>query len=257
MQVAKGKERADRAREETRGDTGSRASSRDGGVPQLPPAPESPRRPAPLSVPDYYPASHVGPDDTSTWPKPVVIVLHGNFDRPEWECDMWQDVADFYGWVLCPRGLRTKYATLAEDRWTYRGPGAVQKEIDASLGALEARYPGRVTRDKTVLAGFSLGAIYAPGLVKTSPGRYPFVFLVEGGVKKLDKRGIRALKRAGVKGVGMAMSAPGRRRMARDLMRLIIAAGMRAVFVDMKGAGHGYRGDFGTTGKRALQELTR
>ncbi len=221
----------------------------------LPPAPDSPKRPAQLSVPNFYPASHVGPDDTSSWPMPVTIVLHGNYDRPEWECDTWKRVAGFHGWVLCPRGVRSKYATLAQDRWTYRGPAVVQKEIQAALGALEERYPGRVSRDKTVLAGFSLGAIYAPGLAIKYSGQYPYLFLVEGGVKKIDKQRIRLLKRAEVLGVALAMSAPGRRRMARKLLKKLIATGMRAVFVDMKGAGHAYRNDFATTGRNALEKL--
>ncbi len=168
---------------------------------------------------------------------------------------MWKDVAGFYGWVLCPRGIRTPWASLAEDRWTYRGPAIIQKEIDAAIDALEKRYPERVSREGTVLAGFSLGGIYAPSLVTNNPGRYPYVFLVEGGVKKLDKRLIRSMKKAGVKGLGMAMSAPGRRRMAKDAMRLVVKAGLRAVFVDMKGAGHAYRGDFAQTGREGLKRL--
>ncbi len=223
----------------------------------LPISPDPPQRPAALSVPEFYPASHVGPDVTNDWPRPVTVVLHGNYDRPEWECDTWKGVAGFYGWVLCPRGVRTPHATLAEDRWTYRGPARVQKEIEAGLTALEARYPGRVSMDGTVLVGFSLGGIYAPGLAIGNPGKYPYLFLVEGGEKKLDKRVIRALKKAGVRGVALAMSLPGRRRAARDTLEKIIRVDIRAVFVDMKGAGHGYRSDFGNTGRKALQYLVR
>ncbi|MEO1273323.1 MAG: hypothetical protein AAFX99_35005, partial [Myxococcota bacterium] len=73
------------------------------------------------------------------------MVLHGNFDRPEWECDVWQQ-ARFHGWLLCPRGIRSSSATLAQDRWTYpRRPTLIQ-EMDAALTALETRYPERVSR---------------------------------------------------------------------------------------------------------------
>ena len=221
----------------------------------LPPSPDPPQRPEPLEVEGFAQASHVGPDPREEWPAPVTIVLHGNFDRPEWECDTWQEVAGFHGWILCPRGVRTPWATRREDRWTYNGAAAVRREIDAALAALEARYPGRVSREDTVLAGFSLGAILAPALIENDPGRYPYVFLVEGGLKKLDRRRARGLVRAGVRGAGIAMSGPGRRNMALDVVRWLTAAGARARFVDMRGAGHAYRGDFGVTGRRALEGL--
>ncbi len=222
---------------------------------ELPPAPAHPGRPTPLKVSGFRPASHVGPAGEPDWPKPVVVVLHGNFDRPEWECDVWGEVAGFYGWTLCPRGVRTPWASKAEDRWTYNGAGAVRREIEASLQALEERYPGRVTREGMVLAGFSLGGILAPDLALTDPGKYEFLFLVEGGVKKLDKKRIKSLSRVGVKGVGMAMSAPGRRKLAMDAVRRLETRGIRAVFVDMKGAGHSYRSDFAVTGMSGLKRL--
>jgi hypothetical protein len=221
----------------------------------LPAAPTPPLGPEPLEVPGFAPASHVGPSGDAGWPRSVVVVLHGNFDRPEWECDLWGEVASSRGFVLCPRGVRTPWASLKEDRWTYKGAARVEAEIEAGLAALEARYPGRVTRKGMVLAGFSLGAILAPGLVESTPGKYTYVFLVEGGVEKLDQKRIASLRRAGVAGVGLAMSAPGRRRLANTAIAQLRAAGLQAIFVDMKGAGHGYSAQFGTTGAAALRTL--
>ena len=221
----------------------------------LPPVPAHPGSPTPLNVSGFRPASHVGPADDSGWPKPVVIVLHGNFDRPEWECDVWSEVAGFYGWTLCPRGVRTPWASKVEDRWTYNGARAVGREIEASLQALEERYPGRVTREGMVLAGFSLGGILAPDLALADPGKYEFLFLVEGGVKKLDKKKIKSLSKVGLKGVGLAMSAPGRRKLAVDAVKRLEARGLRAVFVDMKGSGHAYSSDFAVTGMFGLKKL--
>ncbi len=80
-------------------------------------------------------------------------------------------------------------------------------------------------------------------------------YAVEGGVKKLDKKKIKSLSLVGVKGVGMAMSAPGRRKLAMDAARRFEARGIRAVFVDMKGAGHSYRSDFAVTGMSGLKML--
>jgi hypothetical protein len=222
---------------------------------EAPPAPDIPLKPTPLEVEGYQPASHVGPDDVETWPQPVVVVLHGNFDRPEWECITWKLVAGFHGWVVCPRGIRTPWATREEDRWTYRGSGATAKEVGAAIAALEKRYPGRVSRDETVLAGFSLGAILAPPIARADPGVYPYVFLVEGGGKMMERPWVAAMKKAGVKGVGLAMSLPHLRNKAKQALPRFERAGIRAVFVDMRGAGHGYRDDFPITGRRALEQL--
>ncbi|HUT78306.1 MAG TPA: hypothetical protein VM285_11495 [Polyangia bacterium] len=186
----------------------------------------------------------------------MTIVLHGNFDRPEWECATWMPVAAWRGFVLCPRGVPTPGASPREDRWTYRGGAAgVQREIAAALAALEERYPGRVTRRGTVLAGFSLGAILVPRIAVDRPGEYPYLFLVEGGEDGVGGDWPRRLRAAGVKGVGLAMSAPGRLRRARDATDRLRQSGIDAVFLDMRGAGHDYRGDFGSTGREALAEL--
>jgi len=197
----------------------------------------------------------VGPDDPIDRPWPVTIVLHGNFDRPEWECDTWKEVAGFHGWILCPRGIRTPWATLAEDRWTYRGSVATAAEIEAALRALESRYPARVTREEAVLVGFSLGANLAPAIARDNPGVYPYVVLVEGGGRSLERPWIARMKKAGVRAVGLAMSLPGLRSKAIAALPRFERAGIRAVFVDMKGAGHAYRDDFPITGRSALGQL--
>jgi hypothetical protein len=237
---------------------GPAASGIDDAAPPvaLPPAPDPPRRPAPLEVPGFRGASHVGPVGAGSWPQPVTIVLHGNFDRPEWECATWAPVAAWRGFVLCPRGVPTPFASPREDRWTYRGGAAgVRREIAAAVAALEERYPGRVTREGTVLAGFSLGAILAPRIATDSPGVYPYLFLVEGGEDGIGGDWPRRLRAAGVRGIGLAMSAPGRRRSARDAAAGLRRRGIETVLVDMQGAGHDYRSDFGSTGREALAEL--
>lgn len=220
------------------------------------PLPAPPSEPAPLEVEGFEPASHVGPDDVSGRPMPVTVVLHGNFDRPEWECASWKAVAGFYGWILCPRGIRTPWASRAEDRWTYRSGKSAAREIEAGLAALAERYPGQVSDQGRALVGFSLGAMFAPRLASEAPGRYAYLFLVEGGVDKMDRVRLRALRRAGVKGIGMAASGLEYRRAARDALKRILGLGMRAVFVDMRGAGHGYGADFDRTGRKAFEGLT-
>lgn len=210
-------------------------------------------QPTPLIVPGFQDASHVPP--RSSGPQPVVVVLHGNFDRPEWECDIWAPAVRDYGWTLCPRGVRSPGATLQEDRWTYRSRAAIMAELEASLKALEATYPGRVSREGMVLAGFSLGAIHAPEIAVARPGWFRWLFLVEGGLKKLTSARLKALKAAGVRGIGLAMSMPGRRGRAKRLLKKIARADLSAVFVDMEGAGHGYSASFSRDARSAFERL--
>lgn len=212
-------------------------------------------RPERLKVPGFNDAMFVSPSERSSAPRPVVIVLHGNFDRPEWQCKMWQSVASWYGWILCPRGVRTPWATLAEDRWTYRGGAKkVSGEMMAALTALESRFPGAVTRDGAVLVGFSLGAILIPELIQLHPDWFDTVFLIEGGLKQLD-RYLLSMKQRGVERIGLAMSTAGNRQKASEMRIKIKRKGLVSVYVDMRGAGHNYRQDFSSTGQKALRYL--
>lgn len=211
--------------------------------------------PTPLDVPGFNAASHVVPTELHNDAKPVVIVLHGNFDRPEWQCEMWGKIASSYGWILCPRGTRTPYATKAEDRWTYRG-GAMRLsgEMLASLVALEETYPDLVTREGLVLVGFSLGAILAPEIIQLNKGMFPVVFFVEGGLSRLE-RYLGGMKKNGVKAIGLAMSTPKNRQKAQRIQKRIKKKGFQFVYVDMRGAGHNYRDDFDVLGTNAFSEL--
>ncbi len=216
------------------------------------PLTESPER---LKVPGFNHAVFVSPSAQSNTARPVVIVLHGNFDRPEWQCDMWQSVASWYGWILCPRGVRTPWATEAEDRWTYRGGAkTVSSEMMAALAALESRFPGAVTREGAVLVGFSLGAILIPELIQLHPDWFDTVFLIEGGLKQLDRH-LLSMKQRGVERIGLAMSTAGNRQKTSGIQVKIKRKGLVSVYVDMRGAGHNYRQDFRSTGQKALRYL--
>ena len=67
--------------------------------------PAIPREATPLPVRGYNDASHVGPAGDEKSPggegaRPLVVVLHGNYDRPEWECDLWSELTAREAWVL-------------------------------------------------------------------------------------------------------------------------------------------------------------
>ncbi len=133
---------------------------------------------AALEVPGFRPASFVLP--TVDGPAPVVIALHGNFDRPEWMCAAWAPIVAGRAFLLCPRGVPREDAPEL-DRWQLPAAGPLRREIAAARRALAARFEGRVDDGPDVYVGFSQGAHRISRLALADPTRYPRVQLVEGG----------------------------------------------------------------------------
>lgn len=117
----------------------------------------------------------------TTAPKPVLLALHGNFDRPEWQCEVWRTIVHDGGFVLCPRGIPRRDTPKVWDRWEYGNVKRTTAEIDAALAALRARFGAYVAEGPVVFTGFSLGAILGVHIVQSKPERFPRVVLIEGG----------------------------------------------------------------------------
>lgn len=135
---------------------------------------------SPLVVPTFRDAV-VSVPLGATDHRPVVLALHGNYDRPEWQCEVWRAVTKGYAFVVCPRGIPRRDAPPGENRWTYGKPGDVRREIDAALTALRVRFGDYVAAGPMVYAGFSLGAILGVGIVSGDAERFPRAVLIEGG----------------------------------------------------------------------------
>ncbi|MGE0784072.1 MAG: hypothetical protein AB7S26_00190 [Sandaracinaceae bacterium] len=131
-----------------------------------------------LEVEGFAPAAFVPADGEG--PRPLVIGLHGNFDRPEWMCGFWATVVRGRAFLLCPRGIpRTDAPGM--DRWQLPLGAVLRREIAAARRALEARYPGRIDAGPDVYIGFSQGAHRVSRLAEERPDAFPRVQLVEGG----------------------------------------------------------------------------
>ena len=134
-----------------------------------------------LEVPGFSPAIVALPLGASSR-KPVVVALHGNFDRPDWQCSVWAPIVAARAFVLCPRGAARRDVPKSWDRWEYHSGKAVQAELDAGIAALHARFGEYVDDGPLLFIGFSLGAIYGVPLVQKFPERFPRAVIIEGGL---------------------------------------------------------------------------
>jgi predicted esterase len=90
--------------------------------------------------------------------RPVIMYLHGRGANPEEDCRKWAKVARRFGWVVCPSGPGV--SDTGGRTWS-NGAVDAQREIEAAVEALRAKYHGRVQRRSNVLVGFSEGAFVA------------------------------------------------------------------------------------------------
>ena len=127
-------------------------------------------QPAVVSVPLAARAAH-----------PVAVAFHGNFDRPEWQCEIFRGVIGPQGFLLCPRGSARRDVPKQMDRWEYASGAKMAAELEAGLAALSERYRSSVDPGPIVFIGFSLGAIYGAALVQKNAARFPRAVFVEGG----------------------------------------------------------------------------
>jgi hypothetical protein len=198
-----------------------------------------PHQPTPLAVPGFEDASHVGPRDLSA-PRPLVVVLHGNYDRPEWECELWSDIIAGAGWILCPRGVRRAGTTVEEDRWTYPSRAAARKEMEAAVAVMRMRYPGKIGEGLALLVGMSLGATYGAALAVGEPAHWPHLVLVEGGTSVWTDATAKQYAASGGHDVVFVCGQPSCAKGAEAAAAALRRAGVNTdIIVDLE-AGHNY-----------------
>jgi len=172
--------------------------------------------------------------------RPVVVALHGNFDRPEWNCEVLPTLVQGRAWILCIRGIPRRDTPRSWDRWTYPARARVLREVDAALAALKARYPGRVDTSTPLLTGISLGAIYAARFAVAAPRRFPRLYLVEGSHKVWTYKAMRRFARRGGETVLFGCGRKGCGAQSRRICRGLTKLGASCAEVTVTGLGHTY-----------------
>jgi predicted esterase len=195
-----------------------------------------------LTVPGYNDAALVVPVG-ATAPRPIVVAVHGNYDRPEWQCEVWRAITSGSAFVLCPRGIVRPDAPRSEDRWTYGWNGRdLEREINAGLTALKRAYEPYVDPGPMIYGGFSLGAILGADIVLWNPSRFSRAVLIEGGTTNWSLASAKAFARAGGQRVLFACGQPDCVRDTRTGLHWLQTAGVAARTASGGAIGHTYDG---------------
>ncbi len=176
--------------------------------------------------------------------RPVVIALHGNYDRPEWQCEVWRDITDGFPWVLCPRGVPRGDAPKSADRWTYTTAAKVTEEVRGALAALTERFPKHVDARAPVFTGFSLGAILGVHLLAASDAlpRVQSAVLTEGGYAGWHKARAEAFAARGGARVLFACGQSACRQASKQTAKALEKQGVQVEIASGGDIGHTYDG---------------
>lgn len=162
-------------------------------APKSPPALLEPMPLVALAVPGFADAVVSVPLGASE-PRLIALALHGNFDRPEWQCQVWRRITRGEVFVLCPRGVPRRDVPKQLDRWEWGSLDKTRAELLAALGALRARYPEHVRPGPLVFTGFSLGAILGARLIQDPELNVGAAVLVEGGYQGWNRPKVESLR---------------------------------------------------------------
>jgi predicted esterase len=164
--------------------------------------------------------------------RPVIVVLHGSGDRPDYNCDAWRHITGARGFVLCPRGqVDPRESTPGDTRYTLRGDRQLRVHLDAALDRLTARFGAYVDLNKPLVAGFSLGASEIARLALDRPAEFSRVALVEGGWAVWTEKAIRSYTAGGGQRVLFACGSAWCVPQAKAAVMRFVKAGASAQFV--------------------------
>jgi predicted esterase len=161
--------------------------------------------------------------------RPVVVVIHGAGDRPDWQCGGWRRATRELAFIVCPRGSYAPLdSTKGDARYTHRGGAVLLAYIDASLAAVEARYPDYADTSTPILAGFSLGASEILALAVQAPARFPRIALIEGGTGGWTDERIDAYRAGGGQRVLYGAGQRANESTGRAAVKRLLARGLDA-----------------------------
>lgn len=185
---------------------------------------------------------------STSGPQRLLVNLHGMCNPPGYACGYWLEAGTDRGFMVCPEGN------------TFCGPGGpsswdesfadMDRDLEAAIAIVDAKYPGEISREGSVLTAFSRGAYAAPIIASMHPGRWPYLILAEADVTL----NATALRKAGVKAVVLLAGEWGTQiKGERETVKKLQAEHFPAIFLTMKNAGHYYSADIDDLMRQALE----
>lgn len=189
----------------------------------------------------------------ATSKRPIVVATHGNYDRPEWQCEVWREIIGNRAFILCPRGVQRPDSPSPSDiRFTYESNDSLEKEIDAGLYALRKQYGDYIDDGPIVYTGFSLGAIQGVTIAGRNPKQARRLVLVEGGHSAWKPEVVKAFAAEGNARILFVCSQPDCEKDANWAISRLSKAGVETRLVKIKNVGHRYDGPVAEATQKAL-----
>lgn len=111
----------------------------------------------------------------ATAPRPVAVVLHGERDRPDWQCGSFRGLLGGNVFILCPRGASMSGSDGLDEFTSF---DAASSELRAALASLKNRYGAHVAAGSIALFGYAEGAALAIDLARQEPSFFARVALI-------------------------------------------------------------------------------
>lgn len=186
-------------------------------------------------------------------PMPVVIAAHGNYDRPEWQCEVHRPLFENTAFILCPRGIPRPDSPAPDDiRFTYATNQAMEQEIMAGLRALKQAYAPYVEDGPVLHLGFSLGAIMGVSMAARQPKHFPRLVLIEGGHDTWSNDNVKRFSEGGGQRVLFVCAQLGCEKDAQWAASKLQKAGISTRIERGPRVGHRYDGPIAETTQKGL-----
>jgi predicted esterase len=123
----------------------------------------------------------------------VLVYLHARNANPRESCRTFHQIANRFGWLLCPIGQVDRGGGRREWR---NDRDYANRETILALDALAARFPGRVQRHDNVVMGFSEGAYVGMNVGLMNPQTFPRWVIFAADDRYIDSEGERIRRAA-------------------------------------------------------------
>ncbi|MGC4090068.1 MAG: hypothetical protein QM756_19740 [Polyangiaceae bacterium] len=139
----------------------------------------------------------------ATEPRPVLLALHGGFDRPEWQCGSYRGITHGRSFILCPRGV-----PVTPQAFGLGSPDDSERELRAAITGLKARFGAHVASGPVVLSALGPSVEHALSLALKEPSFFSHLVLVNGSLSRLTPAFATRFGASGGKRV-LAVCSPG------------------------------------------------